>query len=742
MDYSIEKNKSLVLFLFFDKIILATLTDCENREDVNYIMSRENEEQHLTNCLQIIMSNIERYEMETKEADEQIKDMFDHYHSDNPEMYTMLSNAITMNEFSKNQLRKNRTALLKPYFGRIDYTESNKEYSLYLGKNGISKSATEIEVIDWRAPIATIYYENEHGPGIYTAPKGEIDINLNLKRTYEIENSKLLDFYDSQTVTNDELLTKYLAKNKEEVLGEIIATIQKEQNEIIRQTPFRNCIVQGVAGSGKTTVAMHRISFILYNYKEKFKPSEFFIVGSNRMLLNYITAVLPELDVRGVSQMTMEELMIWLLEDDYSEKKVKVISQEKNGINPEFTSFKGSTGYMAELSEYLSAYERRRIPDNDVVFKDEVLYTKESVDEFIRDNPDWSMQQKIIFLNTRLNSKLDNILSSYEYETGEKNDKKKPYKNHYGKDKFRESIYEIYYDFVEEQVNKRLAETIDNSSTVVGADHKDDILKGYKNLEAQIAKKKYDVYDLAALNFIRWRLKLTEKIAGIKHVVVDEAQDYGTFAFGVLHRILPECTFTIMGDVSQNINYDAGMNDWEALREEIFSPEKDYFSILAKSYRNTIEISEYATSILKKCSFRTYDIEPIIRHGRPVKELKSASDNITTAVDEIRDWQGRGYDTIAVICRDEKEAIDVRDRLAQHLTVRMEKPEDAVFGRGIMVLPIQLTKGLEFDTVLLWDVTPERYPMNDANAKLLYVAATRALHELTVIGTGKQFEMN
>jgi DNA helicase-2/ATP-dependent DNA helicase PcrA len=189
-------------------------------------------------------------------------------------------------------LNKNLMARRKPYFGRIDYREidDNTCYSLYLGKNGIRKNITENIIIDWRAPISSVYYDSDIGRSSYPTPVGErIEIDLFLKRTYEIEDSKLIDFYDSDVVANDEFLTKYLSKNKEVVLGEIIATIQKEQNEIIRDSPWHSVIVQGVAGSGKTTVAMHRISYILYNYKEKFRPDEFFIIGSNKMLLNYIT---------------------------------------------------------------------------------------------------------------------------------------------------------------------------------------------------------------------------------------------------------------------------------------------------------------------------------------------------------------------------------------------------------------------------------------------------------------------
>ena len=232
-------------------------------------------------------------------------------------------------------------------------------------------------------------------------------------------------------------------------------------------------------------------------------------------------------------------------------------------------------------------------------------------------------------------------------------------------------------------------------------------------------------------------------------MVVDEAQDYGAMVFAVIKTALPRCTFTVMGDVSQNINYESGMNDWETLKEKVFNTEGDYFGVLAKSYRNTIEISDYASGILAHCSFPTYKTQPIIRHGEPVKFLpvgqgehskqekkdKVQVDDklIVSAAEEIKTWQEKGYDTIAVICKDEMQTDAVRKALQQYIEVSSESLETTEFSRGVMVLPIHMTKGLEFDTVLLMEPSKDAYPKNDANAKLLYVAATRALHELTIV---------
>ncbi|MDE6185174.1 MAG: DNA helicase UvrD, partial [Lachnospiraceae bacterium] len=256
----------------------------ENEKE-GFSTSRQEEKNHLKQTLAVIKDNIKNYEQEIARMQKDIDEMLEHYHDNDPEVFSILNTTVTLYEHMKRAFMRNEKALSRPYFGRIIFHDEllDKVETLYIGRGGISKDTTHQIVIDWRAPVANAYYENGMGRCSYKAPDGSpIKIDLKNKRTYEIDKGKLLDYFDSEVIANDDLLTKYLAKNKQAVLGEIVATIQKEQNEIIRKSPYHNIIVQGVAGSGKTTVAMHRISYILYNYKERFKPDDFYIVGSNR----------------------------------------------------------------------------------------------------------------------------------------------------------------------------------------------------------------------------------------------------------------------------------------------------------------------------------------------------------------------------------------------------------------------------------------------------------------------------
>lgn len=691
-------------------------------------INREEEEQHLEYCVEVIQKNVNYYQKKADIMGAEIKEMYDNYRSANPELHNELVIEIGMREQIVAALKKNKMALEKPYFGRVDYQdkEDKVNHTFYLGKNAVMKDTTEVLVVDWRAPVSSIYYESQVGESSYQVPEQKRrDIILDRKRTYEIEKGHLIEYYDAEVVANDELLTKYLAKNKEAVLGEIIATIQKEQNDIIRETPFHNSIVQGVAGSGKTTVAMHRISYILYNYKDKFRPEEFFIIGSNRMLLNYITGVLPDLDVYHVNQMVMEEFLIRFLERDFDEKKYKVRYQKiekEEEENREFQVYKGSLAWLEALEEYCKKLEDEMISKDTIIYKEKEIFPKEAIQQFLENNKNFSVQDKINMLNKRLVIKIKDYNKQLDETSEVIKQEKKKFQNYFGERNFKKSLLEIYKQFVcylqERQTGYQ---------------------EGLELLQRRLEKKELDVYDLAALLFLKRYLKMTEEIDEVKHIVIDEAQDFGVLIFGILKKILPKATFTIMGDISQNINYNSGMNDWEALRNFVFSPERDYFHILAKSYRNTIEISQYAGKILEHCSFQTYEIQPIIRHGKEPKEVKcfSKKELLAKSVEQIKIWKKQEYDTIAVICKNQEEAIKVQRELSDHIEVEEGNLEDMTFTRGVMVLPVYLTKGLEFDTVLLWNPIEQQYKTGDANAKLLYVAATRALHELSVFYMGE-----
>lgn len=693
-------------------------------------ITREEEEERLACVLKIAQENLEKKQGEVKGLQEELHELLETYGTKDKEALALWNNTVARLEETKNELARSEKARKKPYFGRIDFTaeQSKGPECCYIGRVGIARDVTNLEVIDWRAPIAGVYYENAVGRCSYQVKnEGSYEIELTRKRTYEIEQDELRDFYDSDVVANDELLTKYLAKNKKAVLGEIIATIQQEQNAIIRKSPKRNILVQGAAGSGKTTVAMHRISYILYNYAAEYRPEDFYIVGSNRILLNYITSVLPDLDVYGIRQMTMEQLFVRLLYEDWDEKKMSVKPPEKGAEE------KGRIAWFHALEAYCAALEWRAVPREDIAInradygiygvkethpaaaRSKLLLPRDAIETYIRENPQISIQNKIRMLNERIAAKVNNEIAGKEvgYTPEEKKELCRKFRFHFGPKRWKKPIFEIYEDFLAQQ-------------------EREDKPVPYE-------KDRFDVYDLAALAYLYKRVKETEEIREASHVVIDEAQDFGMTAYAALKYCMRGgCTFTIMGDVSQNIHFGSGLNDWEELREHFLTGPFDSFEILRKSYRNTVEISRFATDILRHGSFPVYPSEPIVRHGNSVRVERCADEAelMEETAAAIKKWQRRGLETIAVVCRDEAQAKNAVRRLGKTVELSDGTLAGAEFGSGVMVLPVAYTKGLEFDAVVILNPDREAYPSDNGHAKLLYVAVTRALHELAVLHTG------
>ena len=451
-------------------------------------------------------------------------------------------------------------------------------------------------------------------------------------------------------------------------------------------------------------------------------------------MLEYITGVLPDLDVYGIRQMTMEQLFVRLLYEDWDEQSCSIL---ENTAAAQGSMDRGTFGWFQALTEFGVRIEAERICMDSVVLDrrqfveglkggvagvfDEregepqptdlvELLSGKAIRDYV-EQTNASVQTKINMLNERLIIKIKDefLKNGLRYSEKERKAILKEYRGYFGKKIFDISIFELYQRFLLEQKEK-----------------------GY---EVSVPEQAYDVYDLAALTYLYKRMKETEVISEAHHVVIDEAQDYGMMAYAVLKYCMKDCTYTVMGDVSQNIHFGFGLADWEELRKLLCSQDGDSFGILKKSYRNTVEISEFATKILHHGSFEPYPVEPIIRHGKEVEvmQLPTKRELYEETARRCRAWQKQGLNTIAIICRTPEKAELVARQLGRLIPVCESNLEKAVFSDGIMVLPVVYTKGLEFDAVLIFDPDKEEYPVDDGHAKLLYVAATRALHELCVL---------
>ena len=336
----------------------------------------------------------------------------------------------------------------KPYFARIDFTsdETKIEEECYIGKVGVSDNDNNLITVDWRAPIASIYYDSNIGPVSYDAPEGTINGTLNLKRQYDIEEKELKNFQDVDTVSNDEILKPYLNASADNRLKNIVSTIQSEQNKIIRNPLYNNLIIQGVAGSGKTTVALHRVAYLVYNNRNSIKPEQYLVVGPNKFFINYISNVLPDLDVNNVSQLTYDEIVQSLLNENFDliSDKNKLLKLVEDPNQLFYESLKVSIVFKNSLEKFINDFDKTIVPTNNFIIKKynilSNLKIKNIYDNIISDGVDYSIISKKIeraclligkFLEQNYDKIITNVQNQYNEKTKNmnKNDIEKERKN-------------------------------------------------------------------------------------------------------------------------------------------------------------------------------------------------------------------------------------------------------------------------------------------------------------------------
>ncbi|HAN10765.1 MAG TPA: DNA helicase [Clostridiales bacterium] len=704
------------------------------------------------------------------------------YNSINSEV---VGNIIAMDAKKQRQLEK---SIYNPYFGKIDFNEEGqaKTQKLYIGKvslmDNYSKDENDMIIVDWRAPISSLYYDGNLGKVKYNCPEGTINGELIIKRNYKIEEGSLEEISDIDVTAIDEMLIGFLEENKDNKLRDIVATIQSEQNEIIRTDMKRSLIVQGAAGSGKTTIALHRIAYLMYMLKDKVKPEEFMIIAPNKLFLNYIVNVLPELGVDDVVQTTFEELVKDIVAKevkvyDPDGKLIQILEKDEKEIEKEkvkaISSFKSSMDYQRSLEGYMEQIHDNTIPSGDFVFEGIVLAKAEEIQKmYTEDYKRYPITKRVelihYYLVTRADMDKNLIGKSIKNSISQREAKL------VAECKSNAKASEIVQDLYLEQ-QKRIKSIKTNvkkqASLYIVAPGKS-ILKYYKdfvgdmkaytefileskfdrdtielaryNTNEMLSKNRIEVEDFAALMYLKGKLHGIEGLEKMRHVVVDEAQDTGAFQYYVLQDLMKNSTFTILGDIAQGINAHRGTVDWETLKQDAFKGDCE-ISNLEQSYRTTVEIMNAANIVLKKLDNKAIVYaKPVLRHGSEiiVKEYKSKEQvylKIKERIEQLKD----ASKSIAVIGKLVQECEGIYDYLRKFegIHVQLLTDRESEYKRQVVVVPSYLSKGLEFDSVILLDVNRENYTVNDLNAKLLYVSMTRALHTLDIFVNGERSEL-
>lgn len=673
------------------------------------------------------------------------------------------SNDITIYDAIKNarnHIRVLNNSIDSPYFARIDfYSEDEKTTNVfYIGKNGIIENE-KIIVTDWRAPISSLYYNAEVGSCSYPSPSGNIYGRMDLKRQFEISKGELLNYFDVDLVSSDMLLQKYLKANNNSRLKSIVSTIQKEQNDVIRKSMGRNLIVQGVAGSGKTTVALHRIAYLIYNNIYTTKNNQYLVIGPNSVFLKYIESVLPDLDVSGVSQKTFETFAQDYIEEQFninnSSKKVSQSISGKYDLSYEKT--KCSLEYKECIEKFINLYIEGickkdiflgglKVIDKNVVLSE----FNDSEGVFTR-----NLKSRIDYTITRLCMYAENnqslIMDKYNdyafrlFNTAKTEKEKEKLRNQFLKERQEiktnlKNTIRKYFSTVQLDVKKLYKLFINNIEKVNSSIPQKDLELLKKSVLDNIKNDSYDYEDLAAMVYIKYLVNPKRDYENIKHIIVDEAQDLGEFNFFTLKTCMPNATFSVFGDIAQSIYDYRSIDNWDELNSKIFNGSAEVVNF-NKSYRTTAEIMNAADSIATSIGYGSS--EDVVRHGEPVRitRVEDQSDIPSLIVSKVEELKSKGHKTIGIISKTDLLCKYLRDDFNDiNVSYPILGPEDNLLDseNNVCMISNQLAKGLEFDAVIINNASSRIYSADKAlDMKLLYVAITRALHEVEIIYEGE-----
>lgn len=610
-----------------------------------------------------------------------------------------------------------------PYFARIDFKFDDEDEfeKIYIGHSSLRKNSyQEMYVYDWRSPIASVFYRFMTGEAFYDAPCGRVTGELNLKRQYEIKNGTLEYFFDSDVQIVDEFLRQLLSQNTTAKMKAIVETIQHEQDVVIRDMENDLLMVQGVAGSGKTSIALHRAAYLMYQgLQTKLSANNIMIISPNSIFEQYISNVLPELGEDNVISSVFEDILSELLNgrkiqsrNDFLENLI--VNSKYKEISRNSIEFKTSSFFREILDQFLIDIPRQWIEFEDVYYEGKCVVSGQILKDKILGRPETPLGIKL--------EQLEDYILEQIFGTGKGRGHKEE------KNLIKQEIQKFIKIDIVELYKILFSNEAYFYSLLQNSNPSQNIKNIWKYTKENLEADSLYYDDAIAIAYLYLKIYGTNKYKNIKQVVIDEAQDYYPLQYEIFNFLFSKAKFTILGDMKQTLAKKEDISFYEQI-QKILNKKKSSLIMLDKSFRCTNEILNFSLKFIEQSS----QIKSFNRNGDSPKVYIADNSEIfiDEIVKEIKLCQEKGFQSICLICKTEKNSTYLFNKIKHKLDIQLIKNGSVSDLQGVFILPVYMSKGLEFDTVLICDADSQNYHDED-DKNLLYVACTRALHKLSL----------
>lgn len=610
-----------------------------------------------------------------------------------------------------------------PYFARIDFKFDDEDEfeKIYIGRSSLRKNSyQEMYVYDWRSPIASVFYRFMTGEAFYDAPCGRVTGELNLKRQYEIKNGILEYFFDSDVQIVDEFLRQLLSQNTTAKMKAIVETIQHEQDVVIRDMENDLLMVQGVAGSGKTSIALHRAAYLMYQgLQTKLSANNIMIISPNSIFEQYISNVLPELGEDNVISSVFEDILSALLigrkiqsRNDFLENLI--VNSKYKEISRNSIEFKTSSFFREILDQFLIDIPRQWIEFEDVYYEGKCVVSGQILKDKILGRPETPLGIKL--------EQLEDYILEQIFGTGKGRGHKEE------KNLIKQEIQKFIKIDIVELYKILFSNEAYFYSLLQNSNPSQNIKNIWKYTKENLEADSLYYDDAIAIAYLYLKIYGTNKYKNIKQVVIDEAQDYYPLQYEIFNLLFSNAKFTILGDMKQTLAKKEDISFYEQI-QKILNKKKSSLIMLDKSFRCTNEILNFSLKFIEQSS----QIKSFNRNGDSPKVYIADNSEIfiDEIVKEIKLCQEKGFQSICLICKTEKNSTYLFNKIKHKLDIQLIKNGSVSDLQGVFILPVYMSKGLEFDAVLICDADSQNYHDED-DKNLLYVACTRALHKLSL----------